>query len=438
MGIPRSFLLWNLEAEGGAEMNNELLSIISYLERDRGVNREIIIQAIESAIQQAARKSLDVSNDLRVEIDRKTLTIKAFDTVVVSEEESGAGFLSLRRARALKRDVQPGDTLDIEIPPSHLGRIAAQTARQMILQKIREAERKNVYDEYKDRIGDIVSGTIRQIIHRDLIVELGKTEAILPAKERLPSEEYNVGERIRAYVYRVQSGVNGPAVVLSRACSDFVKTLFRLEVAEIADGIVEVMGVARDPGYRSKIAVKTLDEKVDPVGACVGLRGVRVRNIVRELNGEKIDIVRWSEDIKQYVAQALAPAKLEGVTIDPDESRTVHVTVAPDQLSLAIGKRGQNVRLTSKLTGWRVNIQKSGEEVSFEEQRETAVKELAEVLDISEETAATLVANGFLTTDGIIDAEIPYLQEVTGLDEETVRNIWAAAQGASGVDEAGE
>ena len=438
MGIPRSFLLWNLEAEGGAEMNNELLSIISYLERDRGVNREIIIQAIESAIQQAARKSLDVSNDLRVEIDRKTLTIKAFDTVVVSEEESGAGFLSLRRARALKRDVQPGDTLDIEIPPSHLGRIAAQTARQMILQKIREAERKNVYDEYKDRIGDIVSGTIRQIIHRDLIVELGKTEAILPAKERLPSEEYNVGERIRAYVYRVQSGVNGPAVVLSRACSDFVKTLFRLEVAEIADGIVEVMGVARDPGYRSKIAVKTLDEKVDPVGACVGLRGVRVRNIVRELNGEKIDIVRWSEDIKQYVAQALAPAKLEGVTIDPDESRTVHVTVASDQLSLAIGKRGQNVRLTSKLTGWRVNIQKSGEEVSFEEQRETAVKELAEVLDISEETAATLVANGFLTTDGIIDAEIPYLQEVTGLDEETVRNIWAAAQGASGVDEAGE
>ncbi|HRR33738.1 MAG TPA: transcription termination factor NusA [Kiritimatiellia bacterium] len=419
-------------------MNNELLSIISYLERDRGVNREIIIQAIESAIQQAARKSLDVSSDLRVEIDRKTLAIKAFDTVVVSDEDSGAGYLSLRRARMLKRDVQIGDTLDVEIPPSHLGRIAAQTARQMILQKIREAERKNVYDEYKDRIGDIVSGTIRQIIHRDLIVELGKTEAILPAKERLPNEEYNVGERIRAYVYRVQSGVNGPAVVLSRACSDFVKTLFRLEVAEIADGIVEVMGVARDPGYRTKIAVKTLDEKVDPVGACVGLRGVRVRNIVRELNGEKIDIVRWSEDIKQYVAQALAPARLEGVMIDPDEPRTVHVTVAPDQLSLAIGKRGQNVRLTSKLTGWRVNIQKSGEEVSFEEQRETAVKELAEVLDISEETASTLVANGFLTTDGIIDAEIPYLQEVTGLDEETVRKIWAAAQNASGVDEAGE
>jgi N utilization substance protein A len=420
-------------------MNNELLSIISYLERDRGVNRDIIIQAIESAIQQAARKSLEVSNDLRVVIDRKNLSIKAFDTVVVSDEDTGVSFISLRKARTLKRDAQPGDSLDVEIPPSHLGRIAAQTARQMILQKIREAERKNVYDEYKDRIGDIVSGTVRQIIHRDLIVELGKTEAILQAKERIPTEEFNVGDRIRAYVHRVQPGVNGPSVVLSRACSDFVKTLFRLEVSEIADGIVEVMGVARDPGYRSKIAVKTLDEKVDPVGACVGLRGVRVRNIVRELNGEKIDIVRWSEDIKQYVTQALAPAKLESIVVDPDEARTVHVTVAPDQLSLAIGKRGQNVRLSSKLTGWRISIQKSGEEVSFEEQRHTAVKELAEVLDISEAVATTLVSNGFLTTDGIIEAEIPYLQEVTGLDEETARKIWLAAQAASGVvEEAGE
>lgn len=416
-------------------MNNELLSIISYLERDRGVNREIIIQAIESAIQQAARKSLEVSNDLRVEIDRKTLAIRAFDTVVASDDDTGLGFLAVRRAKALKPDIKPGDTLEMEIPPAKLGRIAAQTAKQMILQKIREAERKNVYDEYKDRIGDIVSGTIRQIAHRDLIIDLGKTEAIMPAKERIPTEEYNVGDRIRAYVFRVQAGSNGPAVVLSRACPEFVKTLFRLEVSEIADGIVEVMGVARDPGFRSKIAVKTLDEKVDPVGACVGLRGVRVRNIVRELNGEKIDIVRWSDDIKQYVTQALAPARLEGIAIDPNQPRTALVTVAPDQLSLAIGKRGQNVRLSSKLTGWRVDIQKSGETVTFEAQCETAIKELAEVLDITPETASTLVANGFLTTDGIIEAEIPYLQEVTGLDEQTVRKIWAAAQAASGVTE---
>jgi N utilization substance protein A len=421
-----------LKAEGGAAMNNELLSIINYLERDRGVNREIIIQAIESAIQQAARKTSDSTYELRVEVDRKTLAIKAYDTLTVSNDETGPGFISLRRAQRLRPGAKVGETVEVAVPPAQLGRIAAQTARQMILQKIREAERKNMYDEYKDRIGDIVNGTVRQISHRDLIVELGKTEAILPAKERLPTEDYNIGDRIRAYVYRVQTGVNGPSVVLSRACPDFVKTLFRLEVAEIADGIVEVMGVARDPGYRSKIAVKTLDEKVDPVGACVGLRGVRVRNIVRELNGEKIDIVRWSDDIKQYVAQALAPARLESVSIDANELRTVNVMVAPDQLSLAIGKRGQNVRLTSKLTGWRVNIIKSGEEVTFEEQRETAIASLAEVLDITTEIATTLVANGFLNTDGIIEAEIPYLQEVTGLDEETVQKIWAAAQAVSG------
>jgi len=421
-------------------MNNELSSIISYLERDRGVNREIIIQAIESAIHQAARKSMEVSNDLRIEIDRKTFAIKAFDPALVSDDDTGLGFISLRNAKKLKKDAQLGDTLDVEIPPAKLGRIAAQTARQMILQKIREAERKNVYDEYKDRIGDIVSGTIRQIAHRDIIVDLGKTEAILPAKERIPTEEYNIGDRIRAYIHRVQTNTSGPAITLSRACPEFVKTLFRLEVSEIADGIVEVMGVARDPGFRSKIAVKTLDEKVDPVGACVGLRGVRVRNIVRELNGEKIDIVRFNDDIKLYVTQALAPARLESITIDELSPRTLKVVVSPDQLSLAIGKHGQNVRLTSKLTGWRVDIQKSGEPVSFESQREGAIEELAEVLDITEEIATTLVSNGFLTTEGIMEADIPYLQQVTGLDEPTVRGIWAAAQAASGVveEESGE
>jgi len=421
-------------------MNNELSSIISYLERDRGVNREIIIQAIESAIHQAARKSMEVSNDLRIEIDRKTFALKAFDPALVSDEDTGLGFVSLRKARTIKKEAKIGDTIDVEIPPAKLGRIAAQTARQMILQKIREAERKNVYDEYKDRIGDIISGTIRQIAHRDIIVDLGKTEAILPAKERIPTEEYNIGDRIRAYIHRVQTNTSGPAITLSRACPEFVKTLFRLEVSEIADGIVEVMGVARDPGFRSKIAVKTLDEKVDPVGACVGLRGVRVRNIVRELNGEKIDIVRWNEDIKLYVTQALAPARLESISIDEMGNRAVKVIVAPDQLSLAIGKHGQNVRLTSKLTGWRVDIQKSGEPVSFETQRESAIAELAEVLDIAEEVATTLVSNGFLTTEGIMEADIPYLQQVTGLDEQTVRGIWAAAQAASGVveEESGE
>ena len=348
---------------------------------------------------------------------------------MTEDGKTGLGMLPLRLARKKNPKAQLGDVLEVEIPPTRLGRIAAQAARQMILQKIREAERKNVYDEYKDRIGDFVSGTVRQVIHRDLIIDLGKAEAVLPVSQQIPTEEFSVGDQLRAYVYRVQEGVNGPSVVLSRACPEFVKTLFRREVSEIADGIVEVMSVARDPGYRSKIAVKTLDEKVDPVGACVGMRGARVRNIIRELNGEKIDIVRWSNDIKQYVTQALAPAKLEVIEVDRKEPRSVHVTVAPDQLSLAIGKRGQNVRLSSKLTGWRITIDKSGaDQVPFEVQRATAIDSLASALDVDKSVASTLVSNGFLTCEGIVAVEMAYLQEVTGIDENLAKKIWTAAQ----------
>ena len=407
-------------------MNSELMTVINYLERDRGVDREVIIQAIESALLSAARKTIGVSNDVQVTIDRKTLQVRAFDTLVATDEDTGLGFMSMRKAREMKADVQPGDTVTLEIPPEKLGRIAAQTARQMILQKIRQAERDHVFEEYKDRVGDIVSGTVRQIAHRDLIVDIGKAEAIIPAKERIPTEEYQIGDRVRAYILKVQSSSTGPALVLSRACPEFVKALFRLEVSEIADGIVEVMGVARDPGFRSKIAVRSNDDKVDPVGACVGLRGTRVKNIVRELSGEKIDIVRWSEDIRQYITQALSPARLTEIEIDPNEYNTVDITVDPDQLSLAIGRHGQNVRLTAKLTGWRVNIKKNETE-TFEEQVTHAIEHLAGIPGISREEADALVKNGFLTADGILAAEIPYIQEATGFDETTARRIWDAA-----------
>lgn len=416
-------------------MNNELLTVISYLERDRGVNREVIIQAIESALQQAGRKSTGGTSELRVEVDRKNLRIRAFETRVVAQDEPGAGFINLRRAREINAAVQVGETVEVEIPPDRLGRIAAQTARQMIVQKIRQAERENVFDEYKDRIGDIVSGAVRQVMHRDLIVDLGKVEAIIPAKERLPTEDYDVGDRVRAYVYSVQANAHGPAVVLSRACNEFVKALFRLEVSEIADGIVEVMAVARDPGYRSKIAVRSHDEKVDPIGACVGLRGNRVKNIVRELAGEKIDIVRWNEDIRQYITQALAPAQLAEIIIDPDQPTTAHITVAPEHLALAIGRHGQNVRLASRLTGWRLDIEKHETEVSFEDQLLHAIQDLAAIADMSQEDAEVLVRNGFLTTDGILAAEIPYIMEVTGLDEANAQRVYdAAAASVSGED----
>jgi N utilization substance protein A len=299
----------------------------------------------------------------------------------------------------------------------------------MILQRIRQAERENVFEEFKDRVGDIVSGSVRLISHRDLIVDLGRAEAILPNRERIPPEDYQVGDRVRAYVLRVQNITTGPAIVLSRACPEFVKALFRLEVSEIADGIVEIMGVARDPGFRSKIAVRSHHEKVDPVGACVGLRGARVKNIVRELSGEKIDIVRWSEDIRQYVTQALSPARLSSVTIDPNDPNCLHVAVDPDQLSLAIGKHGQNVRLTAKLLGWKVDIQRTDVEVPFEEQVAKAIENLAGIPGISREEAEVLVKNGFLNGDGILAAEIPYIQEATGFDEATARRIWNAAAG---------
>ena len=408
--------------------NNELLTVINYMERERGVSRELIIQAIESALEAASRRSLGIAGDMRVTIDRKTLAVKGFQTVTVSEDETGPEMVSLRKAREIKPDAMPGEEIEVELPPTQIGRIGAQNARQMIMQKIRQAERDNAYVEYKDRIGDVVSATVRQVARRDLVMDIGKVEAILPARERLPKEEFDVGDTLRAYVYKVQPSVTGSSVILSRACPEFVKALFRIEVSEIAEGIVEVMGVARDPGVRAKIAVRSHDEKVDPVGACVGLRGTRVRSIVRELNGERIDIIRWSDDIRLYATQALSPARLSSVTVVSENPRILRVLVDPDQLSLAIGRQGQNVRLTSKLLGWKVDIQRADMAESFESRVAQAVEELARIEGISPAEAEVLVKNGFLTADGILDAEVPYIQEATGLSEEAVRRIWNAAK----------
>ena len=409
-------------------MNNDLSAIVSYIERERGVEREIVLEAIEQAIQQAAKRNPGVTNDLRVAIDRKTLKLRVFDTLVVTDEDTGTGFISLARARRLDPNIAEGDTIEVEMPASRLGRIAAQTSRQMIMQKIRDAERSNVYSEFRGRIGEIVSGTVSAVSRRDLYVLVGKTEMFLPGKERIPTEEYGVGDSIKAIVHSVKQESNGPAVTLSRASAEFVRTLFRLEVSEISEGVVEIMGVARDPGYRSKLAVRTHDEKVDPVGACVGLKGARVRNIVRELNGEKIDIVRWSDDIKVYVAQALAPAKLETIEVDPEGRNSVHVTVAPDQYSLAIGKRGQNVRLTSKLTGWNVDITKAMALASFEDQKAEAIKTLADTFSISTAVATQLADAGFLTVEGIVESDEEGFIASTGLDEVTAKGLYAAAQ----------
>lgn len=411
-------------------MNNQLLAVVQHIESERGVSREIVLTAIEQAISQAARKNQSVTNDLRVQIDRKDLSLHVYDTLVVSDEEVGPGFISSARAVRFNHGnpVKEGDTVEIEMPASRLGRIAAQTSRQMIMQKIREAERTNTFAEYKDRVGDIVSGTVSAVSHRDTYVTVGKTEMILPGKERIPTEDYQVGDTLKAIIIRVDPESRGPSVVLSRASSKFVEALFRLEVSEIADGVVEIMGVSRDPGYRAKLAVRTANENVDPVGACVGQRGSRVRSIVNELSGEKIDIVRWNEDIRQYVAQALAPAKLESIEVDPVQPNTVHIVAAADQYSLAIGKRGQNVRLATKLTGWHVEVKKSMATASFEDQKAEAIKELAEMLSVSTAVATQMADAGYLTVDGIVEEDEASFIAATGLDEVTAKGIYAAAK----------
>lgn len=421
-------------------MNNQLLAVVQHIESERGVSREIVLTAIEQAISQAARKNQSVTNDLRVQIDRKDLSLHVYDTLVVSDEEVGPGFISSARAVRFNHGnpVKEGDTIEIEMPASRLGRIAAQTSRQMIMQKIREAERTNTFAEYKDRVGDIVSGTVSAVSHRDTYVTVGKTEMILPGKERIPTEDYQVGDTLKAIIIRVDPEARGPSVVLSRASGKFVEALFRLEVSEIADGVVEIMGVSRDPGYRAKLAVRTANENVDPVGACVGQRGSRVRSIVNELSGEKIDIVRWNEDIRQYVAQALAPAKLESIEVDPVQPNTVHIVAAADQYSLAIGKRGQNVRLATKLTGWHVEVKKSMATASFEDQKAEAIKELAEMLSVSTAVATQMADAGYLTVDGIVEEDEASFIAATGLDEVTAKGIYAAAKAVAELTQGGE
>lgn len=409
-------------------MNSQLLAVVQHIENERGVNRETVLTAIEQAISQAARKNHEVTNDLEVVIDRKDLSLHVYDTLVCSDEDTGPGFISLARAARFNHGnpVKEGDTIRIEMPASRLGRIAAQTSRQMIMQKIRDAEHANTLNEYKDRVGDIVSGTISSVTRRDVFVMVGKTEMILPHRERIPSEDLQVGNPIRALILRVENEAKGPNVILSRADPKFLEALFRLEVSEIADGVVEIVSVSRDPGYRAKIAVRTANENVDPVGACVGQRGSRVRAIITELAGEKIDIVRWNEDVRLYVAQALQPATLESIEVD--QSNVVHVIAAAPQYSLAIGRRGQNVRLASRLTGLHIEVKKSLATASFEDQKAAAITELAETLSIPHVTASQMADAGYLTVDGIVAEDEASFIAATGLGEVAGKGIYAAAK----------
>ena len=413
-------------------MNNELLAVFEYMERERKLDRETLAELVESALQVAGRKSIGRVRDLRVAIDRKTLEIKAFASIqVVDFVRNRDEEMSLDDAQAKfpGKNLKLGDLIEIEVTPRNFGRIAAQTAKQAIIQKLRMAEKGKVYGIYKDHVGDIVTGTVRRFDRSDVFIDLGDAEGVMPGKERVPSEEYQIGDRIRFLLLNLDAQAQGTQLTLSRANPDFIKKLFELEVSEIADGTVEIKGIAREAGFRTKIAVHSNDEKVDPVGACVGLRGQRVKNIVRELSGEKVDIVKWSTDIKTFVTNSLAPAKLLRLEVE-ELDNTVKVIVESDQLSLAIGKKGQNARLTAKLTGWKVDIQKDEGDITFEEKIARATDQLAAVEGIGREHAEKLVAAGFLTLEGILAAEITDLVDVEGFDADVAQQVRAAAEAA--------
>src|SRR5437879_3104208 len=408
-------------------MNADFLAVLEFWEREKGINRDVLSGAVQEALLSAAKKAVGPARELRVAIDQKNGDIKAFAKLIVSEKViSKHDQISVFDARRLKAEAQVGDELEIEVTPVGFGRIAAQYAKQALMMHIRRAEKALIFTEFKDRVGDIISGTVRRFERSDVLVDLGKYEALLPNRERVPTEEYQVGERIRCYVKAVEQGPHGPEIILSRADPRFVIKLFQLEVSEINDGTIEIKGIAREPGFRTKLAVWTRDEKVDPVGACVGLRGQRVKNIVRELNNEKVDIIRWDSHVRTFITNALAPAKLKAFEVDETRKR-VKILVSEDTLSLALGKRGQNARLTSKLTGWQVDIE--AEHVAtmgFEEKMAQAVQGLAAIPGITPEQAGVLVKSGLTNLEGLLQAELAELSEIPEIGDKASGILEAA------------
>lgn len=408
-------------------MNSELIAAFDYFEREKGIKREILIEAVSNAILSAAKKSVGPARELRIDINPKNGEIRALANLVVVEKVINEhDEIALTRARTIKPEAELGEALEVEVTPRSFGRIASQTAKQAMMQRIRQAEKEMIYDEFKDRAGEIVSGVVRRFERSDVILDIGKFEAVMPEKERVRTEEYSVGDRVRAYVVAVENGPRGPEIVVSRSHPMFVKRLFEVEVSEIADRTVEIRGIAREAGFRTKVAVASADEKVDPVGACVGMRGSRVKNIVRELNNEKVDIIRWSDDPKEFVLEALKPAKVKSVELNPAKKQIL-VKVDQDQLSIAIGKRGQNARLTQRLIGWEVNITED-DSGSFEQKFASSVSHLASALSIDSETANTLVRAGILDVPTLLATSAEDIADATGLDIERAREIAAHAK----------
>ena len=407
----------------------ELLQIADAVARDKTIDRTVVLQAMEDAIQRAARSRYGQENEIRAEIDSKTGEIRLNRLLMVVETvENEATQISLVDARHKNPAANVGDFIAEPLPPIDFGRIAAQNAKQVIVQKVRDAERERHYNEFKDRIGEIVHGVVKRVEYGNVIVDLGRAEAIVRRDETLPRESFRPGDRIRAYVYDVRREQRGPQIFLSRTHPEFMARLFGQEVPEIYDNVVEVVSVARDPGSRAKIAVRSKDSSIDPVGACVGMRGSRVQAVVTELQGEKIDIIPWSQDAATFIVNALAPAEVAKVVLD-EETERIEVVVPDEQLSLAIGRRGQNVRLASQLTGWDIDILTEAEE-SERRQKEFAerTQRFMEALDVDEMLAQLLASEGFSTVEDVAFVATSELAALEGLDDETAAELQARAR----------
>jgi N utilization substance protein A len=407
----------------------ELLQIADAVAREKAIDRGIVIAAMEDAIAKAARSRYGAETDVHAEINAKTGELRlARHLLVVDTVENPANQISLEDARRRNPAAQVGDTIADALPPLEYGRIAAQSAKQVIVQKVREAERDRQYQEYKDRIGDIVNGIVKRVEYGSVVVDLGRGEAIVRRDEMLPREVFRNGDRIRAYIYDVRREPRGPQIFLSRTHPQFMAKLFAQEVPEIYDNIVEVKAVARDPGSRAKIAVISRDSSVDPVGACVGMRGSRVQAVVNELQGEKIDIIPWSADIATFVVNALAPAEVAKVVLDEERER-IEVVVPDQQLSLAIGRRGQNVRLASQLTGWDIDILTEQEESERRQAEfENRTKIFMEALNVDEVMGQLLASEGFGSVEDLALVDQREIAGIEGFDEETAEELQARAR----------
>ncbi len=406
----------------------ELLQIADAVAREKLIEREIVIEAMEEAIQKAARAKYGAGYDIRAVIDHKTGDLAMSRAMeVVEEVENPDVEILLEDARTKNPEALVGDFISDPLPPMEFGRVAAQTAKQVIVQKVREAEREQQYEEYKDRIGEIINGTVKRVEYGNVVVDLGRGEAVVRRDQQIPREMFRQGDRIRAFILDVRSEVRGPQIFLSRSAPQFMTALFTQEVPEIYDGLIEIKAVARDPGSRAKIGVISHDPSIDPVGACVGMRGSRVQAVVGELQGEKIDIIPWSEDAATFIVNALQPAEVAKVVLD-EEAVRIEVVVPDEQLSLAIGRRGQNVRLASQLTGWDIDIMTEAEESERRQKEFEAQTALfISALDVDEMIANLLVSEGFSSLEEVAYVEIDELTSIDGFDEDTASELQARA-----------